>query len=370
MNTRRQHVASVFAGAIGVCLALSGCEGGTLSATGTPPPASSAASGLASAPPSTPATPAVSSSGPTTGPLPLGRIVFDRLRGNPEGDFLGAFILGTDGVETKLKLADTIEGITAVWSPDGRRLLINSYSGDKGSAVGTLDPATGTSVALPNKDMAHEIECTDWAPDGLSVICARGGPDPANDGIYRIDVATGKATRITHSRFHHVVGSAGECGGGEGRAVYAPDGARFAYIQQKCGSDADPSASEEGSIVVVEADGSAARSVVPFGGVRTHPGGEIAWSPTGNLIAFGTQTGELSVIGADGTGLRVIELSEPGRAYGPTWSPDGNWILTTIVSALDGSHDLYVVAADGSKMIRLTETEEAEAYTDWGPAAP
>jgi Tol biopolymer transport system component len=368
MKTRRQHVASLVA-AIGLCVALAGCEGGTLSVTGTPGP-SAPQPVLVSAEPSTPATPAASASALTTGPLPVGRIVFDRLRGNPEGDFLGAFILGTDGVETKLKVADTIEGITAVWSPDGTRLLINSYSADKGSSVSTLDPLTGTSVALPNKDMAHEIECSDWAPDGRSVICGRGGPDPTNDGIYRIDVVTGKATRITHSRFHHVVGSAGECGGGEGRAVYAPDGARFAYVQQKCGSDADPSAGEEGSIVVVEADGSAARSIVPFGDVRTHPGGEISWSPTGNLIAFGTQTGELSVIGADGTGLRVIELSQPGRAYGPTWSPDGNWILTTVVSSLDGSHDLYVVAPDGSKMIRLTETEEAEAYTDWGPAAP
>src|SRR3954470_12447514 len=138
MNTRRRHVASLRAAAIGLCVALSACEGGTLSVTGTPGP-SGAATGFASVTPSISATPSADASVPTTGSLPLGRIVFDRLRGNPEGDFLGAFILGTDGVETKVKLADTIEGITAVWSPDGARLLINSYSADKGSAVSTLD---------------------------------------------------------------------------------------------------------------------------------------------------------------------------------------------------------------------------------------
>ena len=65
-----------------------------------------------------------------------------------------------------------------------------------------------------------------------------------------------------------------------------------------------------------------------------------------------------------------IDLSDAGRAYGPTWSPDGNWILATIVSSADGNQDLYAIAPDGSTKIRLTTSVEAEAYADWAAAAP
>jgi len=350
-------------GAVAVALVLAGC-GAPISTTppshdGSAPSNTPRASSLG------PSAAASSDGSAALGRLPTGRIVFDRLHGNPEGDFEGAFTVGTDGVESELALPIAAGFFTAVWSPDGRELLVSSYSPDTGSAVGTLEIASGRYTPLPNKEMASEISCSDWTPDMRTVICSRAGKDPASDEIYTVAVATGAARRITHSRFHDTVGSAGECGGGDSRAVYAPDGTRFAYIQQKCGTGPDPSSDEQGAVYVAKADGSASNVVVPFGDVRTHPGGLISWSPTGNTIAFGSQDGRLSLIGADGTGLREIDLADAGRAYGPTWSPDGNWILATIVSSADGNHDLYAIAPDGSTKIRLTTSAEAEAYADW-----
>jgi Tol biopolymer transport system component len=216
--------------------------------------------------------------------------------------------------------------------------------------------------------MVGELECTDWTPDASHVICSRGGPEPKNDGLYTVELATGAATRLTTSAFHHVTGTAGECGGGEGRATFSADGRQLAFIQQRCGKGADPSSDESGALAVASADGSNVRVVVPFGGVRTHPGGEIAWSPIDDRIAYGTQDGVLTIIGADGSGARTIPPPVPGRAYGPTWSPDGQWILVTVVAASTAQHDLFVVSADGSRSIRLTDDADAEAYTDWGPA--
>jgi Tol biopolymer transport system component len=212
----------------------------------------------------------------------------DRLAGSPEGPFLGAFVLGADGAETALELPIENLGFAGVWSPDADRLLINAFDGTR-VTVGILDPAAGTFDELSPDGMRGEVECTDWAPDRQRVICGRGGPDPDDDGIYTVDVASGESTRLTTSPYHHVVGTAGECGGGEGRAVYSPDGSRFAFIQQKCGAGANPSSDEEGAIVVASADGSDQKVIVPLGGVRTHPGGEISWSPTDDLIAFGTR---------------------------------------------------------------------------------
>jgi Tol biopolymer transport system component len=319
--------------------------------------------------------PTVATAAPSIGPsasaaarrLPLGRVVFGRLAGSPEGDFLGASVMGVDGAPTRLQLPVSNMGFTGIWSPDGARLLVNAFTGTN-LIVGTFDPATATWSEIRPDGMVGEVECTDWTPDATHVICARGGPDSKNDGIYSVDVATGTAKRLTTSAFHHVVGTAGECGGGEGRAVYSGDGSRFAYVQQKCGDGADPSSDEQGAIAVSSADGSDTQVIVPFGGVRTHPGGEIAWSPTDDLIAFGTQDGKLSLIEADGTGLRTVDLLQPGFVYGPTWSPDGKWILVTVKSQATGRDDLFVVTADGSTMSQVTDTAEVEAYSDWGNA--
>jgi Tol biopolymer transport system component len=344
-----------------IVLLVTACGTGTPSTT-TPssPPAATSSS------PSGPPTIAPTAS-PLTGRLPIGRVVVNRLNGSPEGDFLGAFVLGVDGAATPLELPAPNGGFTAIWSPDGVRLLVNAFT-ETQPVVGTFDPATASYAEIHPDGMVGELECTDWTPDASRVICFRGGPDPANDGIYTVDVASGATTRLTTSPFHHVVGTAGECGGGERGAVYSADGSRFAFVQQKCGAGADPSSDEVGAIAVASADGSNEKVIVPLGGARTHPGGEIAWSPTDDVIAFGTQDGRLSVIRADGTGLRTIDLPTPGFVYGPTWSPDGKWLLVTVVAQATGQHDLFVVAPDGSTMVQVTDTPDVEAYTDWGTA--
>jgi WD40 repeat protein len=362
----RRRTCSLLAAASALLLA--GCAA---SAPVTPSPPMPAASVPASSPPpaATSPSPSPSPSGSASGSawdvvarLPMGHVVVDRLVDSTEGDFAGAFILGPDGSETEVDLPVKNLGFGGIWSPEGDRLLVNAFTGDQ-LIVGVLDPETEAFTQIRAKGMTGELECTDWTPDARQVICGRGGSSPADDGIYEVDVDSGEAVRLTTSPYHHVVGTAGECGGGEGRAVVSPDASRFAYIQQKCGRGADPSRDEEGAIVVAASDGTGQEVIVPYGGVRTHPGGEISWSPTDDLIAFGTQDGKLSVIGADGEGLRTLEM--PGHAYGPTWSPDGTWLLVSV--ARPHGDDLFVVAADGSTTFRITDTPVVEAFTDWGP---
>ncbi len=77
-----------------------------LAACGTATPSSSAPPAMTPPGPSAPSV--LESGGPTdsatTGRLPMGRVVFDRLAGSPEGDLLGAFVMGIDGVATPWQL--------------------------------------------------------------------------------------------------------------------------------------------------------------------------------------------------------------------------------------------------------------------------
>jgi WD40 repeat protein len=331
-------------------------QGATAAPVATPAPVATAA-----------ATPKPTVAPPPATPLPIGRVVATTLRNSPEGDFQGVFTLGTDGQQTPVSVPTAAEWFNGIWSPDGRQLLVNAFDGTS-LHLGRLDVATLAWTEVRPKGMVGELECTDWTPDATHVICSRGGPDPAMDGIYLLDLQSGAAKLLRKSEYHHVTGTSGECGGGEGRAVFSPDGKQFAFEQQRCGDGPDPGATEEGSIAVADADGSNVKVIVRFGDVRTHAGGEIAWSPVDDRIAYASQDGVLRIVRSDGSGNVAPPIPAPGFVYGPTWSPDGKWLLISFIPQATGVDNLYVVAPDGSSLRQLTSSPLVEAFTDWGVA--
>ena len=88
-----------------------------------------------------------------------------------------------------------------------------------------------------------------------------------------------------------------------------------------------------------------------------------SWSPDGRKILFearrdsddsGLQrTDYLSTIDADGT--NIVRLTDDRtHNHSPAWSPDGTKIA--FISTRDGNPEVYVMNADGTSPVRLTET--------------
>jgi TolB protein len=197
-----------------------------------------------------------------------------------------------------------------------------------------------------------------WSPDRKTIAYAWGvgpielskgaTPAPAEDGIYLIDVASSKQTRLTKS--------------GDFPA-WSPDGTRIAFTNNARGA----------TIATVKADGSALHALTASHALDLGP----AWSPDGTRIAFtryGDTTKALWVMAADGSGarqLRSAPLDDPnvGMGYTPSWAPTGTqlaWVETT-------HHPNYVlglavVSADGSKAVSLTPKGTPEGILDAQPA--
>ena len=342
--------------AVSLMLVISTCQGSPTGPTARPQP-SSVSSQVSTPVPSTP-----------SALPPVGRLVFDRFDSNHDNAWLGTFAIGAgSGGARRLPIPVPADGgVSAVWSPDGQRVMLNPSGG-----AAIMDAAGSSFTRVHAKGTAGDLSCSAWSPDGLSLLCNLGSPDPATDGIYSVRTDGTHLIRLTVSPYHEVVGTAGDCGGGDSRAVFSPDGKEFAFIRQKCGTGADPGFDETGAILIEHIDGTGLREVVPQGGVRTHEGSTLSWSPDGSWIAFGTQDQYLRLVHPDGTGL-VKPLVDAGTApiggiFGPSWSPDGKWIVFgTINQGVAGS--LYMVMPDGSNLTKVQGDTTGAAFVNWGRA--
>jgi len=128
-------------------------------------------------------------------------------------------------------------------------------------------------------------------------------------------------------------------------------------------------------IYVVNPDGSGLQNLAPGGG-----GWEPTWSPDRSKILFasdlhggGQADEEVYVMDADGSNIRRL-TNTPGdstSSWAADWSPDGEQIVFT--SNRDGSDlgwdgwELYLMAADGSNVRRLTQRLGSDGAPTWSP---
>lgn len=129
-----------------------------------------------------------------------------------------------------------------------------------------------------------------------------------------------------------------------GNPAWAPDGQRLAFL------------GGPGDIYIVNHDGSNLRDIFSSSGGFTFAPA-LAWSPDGQQIAF-AKSGGLYIINADGTGLQSITPETSGSVVdlNPNWSLDGTrlafhrWELSPNVA------DIFIINIDGTGLQNLTNS--------------
>ena len=140
----------------------------------------------------------------------------------------------------------------------------------------------------------------------------------------------------------------------ESRSRY-PDG-RIVFLVDSIGPDGERL---RGSAVsVMNPDGTDVVRLTPLGSFY-----DPTWSPDRKRIAFADEaTGMIGVMNANGRGVRWVT-----KGGYPSWSPDGRQIVFSRHVGLERS-DLFVVNADGTGEVRLTNTSNlSETDPAWSP---
>ena len=150
--------------------------------------------------------------------------------------------------------------------------------------------------------------------------------------------------------------------------VMGPDGKDPYNISKDPGDDYEPSWSPEGSriafvsnratdgesgqfIYVINADGSDVRQL-------SHENWSVQpdWSHDGRMIVY-SGNDDIQIVPTDGSEPSVNLTNSPVKDWQPTWSPDGSKIAW--LSGMDGKWNIFVMNADGSHVLQLTDNGKA-----------
>ncbi|RUL87224.1 TolB family protein [Tautonia sociabilis] len=106
---------------------------------------------------------------------------------------------------------------------------------------------------------------------------------------------------------------------------------------------------------------------------RTDPEYQAVFSPDGGRLLLtlvprsGTQGNcDLAIVDADGSGLAVLVDDRGGplsHQEWPSWAPDGDRFVFS--STHEGNQEIYAANADGSDLVRLTQSPGIDAHPSW-----
>jgi len=246
------------------------------------------------------------------------------------------YLMNEDGTGLRaLPTAGPVGYFDPAWSPDGHLLALAGVDG-----LYLLDPSAGEPSLIPDSQGLGEPA---WSPDGTRIAFIR---DQFGFQVWTVEPDGGNPIQISHES------------GLPGSPTWAPDGNRIAFVT----STTDEYEFTISRIVIQDVQSGVREEVFTVEGFL----GDVAWSPDGHTLAFAGESPEdtnwrIRLLSLVDHSVRTITSGDSDLE--PTWSPDGTRIAFT--NWTDG--EIYVVNADGTDPLPITDAPSEEGNPAWRP---
>lgn len=277
---------------------------------------------------------------PTVTPTPRptlpfgGRIIFTCTR----GEYNQLCMVNRDG-SGYTQITDMIaSNYYPVFTPDGSSILFASNRGGTTFDLFRLDFAQKLVYQMTNN--VGNVVAPDYSPDGRYIVFAnRVGDGPT--AIWMVN-ADGLNPRLIYTGAKDIVAVA-----------WSPNGEKIAYAMAT-------DTPQEYQIYMMDTNG---RNHLKISQGLQGIGGSVDWSPDGNsLLTHAGPFGDKDIFRIEVATGNFTQLTDGGNNAGASYSPDGNYIVFNSLRN-DDQADLYIMRADGSNQVQLTNHPEP----DWGP---
>lgn len=236
---------------------------------------------------------------------------------------------------------------TPIGGSGGEKIAYGLYPGEPGKPEIFVMNTDGSGQTNLTNNSSWDC-CPAWSPDGTKIVFT-SGRDDGNGEIYVMNADGSDPTRLTFNDYL------------DRSPAWSPDGTKIVFAANKH--------NDLSEIKVMNADGGNQITLLatstPDEGYYDSP----SWSPDGAKIAFVREgfegfacqgCSEIFVMDADGS--NPIQITDNnGYSLNPAWSPDGTKIA---YATGDG---IVVMNPDGSDQTRVANTEGQDLNPDWSP---
>jgi TolB protein len=275
------------------------------------------------------------------------------------------YIVNADGSGERQVTSTAGNSNGPAWSPNGRLIAFHSNRGGGGfggsdiyvvSASDTSDVRRLTNLTGLGLGGAH---FANWSPNGRKVVFNSFWGGQAKRDIYVIDIDGTGLTKLTQDPDPLVAID-------DIRPDWSPDGRRIAFQSNR----RDPK-SKGYEIFTMNPDGTGVRRLTSHQPTDTVTDAAPEWSPNGKRIAFQSNRDgddDIWVMNADGSGLAQLTKNSIRDAK-PSWSPDGKRIaFHRDVEYLGEVHgELFTMNVDGSdvRMLSVPSFKGFHGFPSW-----